>query len=351
MMEARTSFAHRPAFTAFWRGRRSSASPLWTRLFPLLLLLAALPGSAQFSGPPVGMNTDVNRKLPLTTDPAILYPGPRDVRLERGDLLAVRIFGANPSTDYSPSVRISLDGTIRLPLIGLVQLSGLTLHEAESLIAARLVADGMYVDPQVSLQLTESPEDVVTLTGEMHGVFPTIGSKRLLDVLSAGGGLPITASHVITIDRPGLDEPIILDLGTDPAHSARADVPVFPHDTIVVSRVGVVYMLGAFRTPGSIPLQKNSPLTLLQAVALSGGTIHEGKNNDLRIIRTEGNSRSVVRVDIKKVQYGHSADPILQADDVVYLPPDPFKVITTAAGIGTLLGIVSLLIFAAQSGL
>ena len=310
----------------------------------VLLLLFPISAFAQFSGPGVGLDSQLNLPLTPTTDPAILYPGPRDLTIDRGDIIAVHIYTAG-TDNYTPTVPVSVDGTIRLPLIGLVQVADLTIHQAESLIASKLVADGMYVNPQVTVQLTESPNAVATVTGESHGLVPIIGNKRLLDVLSASGGLPPTASHIVTINRPGVDQPIIVDLGTDPAHSARADVPVFAHDTIVISRIGVVYMLGEFKNSVSIPLQKNSPLTLMQAVSLSGGTIHEGKFNDLRIIRTTGNSRSVIRVDLKKIMFGKAPDPVLQADDVVFLPTDPIKVATTLGGIGTVIGIVSILVY------
>ena len=163
------------------------------------------------------------------------------------------------------------------------------------------------------------------------------------------GGLTNTASHVITIERPGLDQPIVVDLGSDPAHSAQGNVPVFPHDTVVVSRVGVVYMLGAFRTQGVIPLQQNTPLTLMQATALANGDLFEGKFDDLRIVRTVGLERKFVTVNISKVLKGKVPDPVLQPDDIVYLPSSDFKAALKNGGIGTALGFVSLLVITLQS--
>jgi polysaccharide export outer membrane protein len=167
-------------------------------------------------------------------------------------------------------------------------------------------------------------------------------------VVGGGGGLPNTASHVITINRPGVPEPITIDLGVDPAKSALADIPIFPRDTIIVPRVGVIYLLGAFRTQGAIPLQQNSPLTLMKVAALAGGPGFEGKTGDLRIIRSVGVSRQVVRVDIKKVMNGKAPDPVLEAEDIVFLPSSSMKAAIKSGGIGTLLGIASILLVAAQ---
>lgn len=311
----------------------------------LAICLYSGAANAQFSGPALGISAPVNPPVTPTTDPAILYPANRDIVLEQGDLLTVHLYG---TADYQPSVRVSLDGTVQLPLIGSLHLAGLTLHQAENLIAERLTSAGMYRNPQVTIQLTETPNQSVTVTGEIHGVIPVAGQKHLYDVLAAAGGLPATASHTVTIDRPGVPQPIVVDLGTNPSKSAFANVPVFPRDTIIVSRVGVIYLLGAFKNQGAIPLQQNSPLTLMQATALGGGAGFEGKLSDLRIVRTVGFDRKVVHIDIKRVINGRAPDPILQADDIVFLPTSSMKAAIKAGGVSTLLGIASVLIFAVR---
>ena len=312
-----------------------------------LLLLSIMCGSAeaQFSGPALGASVPVNLPVTPTTDPAILYPTGRDIRLGEGDLLTIHLYGA---PDYAPPVRVSLDGSIQLPLIGVVRVEDLTIHQAENLIAERLKGAGMYRSPQVTIQLTESPNQSVTVTGEVHGVVPVPGQKRLFDVLAATGGLPPTASHTVTISRPGVAQPIVVDLGSDPMLSKQANVPVFARDTVIVSRVGAVYLLGAFKTQGAIPIQQNSPLTLMQVAAIGGGPGFEGKYNDLRIIRMAGLDRKVVHVDIKKVINGKEPDPVLQADDIIFLPTDSMKAAIKSGGISTLMGIASILIVAAR---
>jgi polysaccharide export outer membrane protein len=332
----------------------------WLAFAMLLVMTLSSSAIAQFSGPALGISTPVNPPVTITTDPAILYPANRDVYLWHDDLITIHLF---ESIDYVPTVRVGLDGTIQLPLIGSVQVEGLTVHQAQTLIAQKLVSAGMYRDPQVTIQIVESPNQTATVIGELHGVVAIIGERRLYDVLAAvgggggfsstattvvvgGGGLPTTASHVITINRPGVEQPIVVDLGTDPARSAEANIPIFPRDTIVVPRVGVIYLLGAFKTQGAIPLTQNSPMTLMKVAALTGGAGFEGKNSDLRIIRSVGTSRQVVRVDLKKIIEGRAPDPVLQAEDIVFLPTSSMKAAIKSGGIGTLLGIVSILLVA-----
>lgn len=151
---------------------------------------------------------------------------------------------------------------------------------------------------------------------------------------------------MVVINRPGNPEPIVIDLGTDPATSSGANIPIFPRDTIVISRVGVVYLLGAFKTQGAFPLQQNAPMTLMQLAAIGGGPGFEGKGGDLRLVRTSGTSRTVVSVDLNKVINGEAPDPILQADDIVFLPTSNVKAAIKVGGLGTLLGVISIMLYA-----
>jgi len=345
--------------TGWIEGRlRIGRGGVWLSVAVLLMMVLCGSAAAQFSGPALGISTQVNPPVTITTDPAILYPANRDVYLWHDDLIMVHLFG---SSEYAPTTRVGLDGTIQLPLVGSVQVEGLTLHQAQDLIAQKLVSAGMYRDPQVSIQIVESPNQTATVIGELHGLVAIIGERRLYDVLAAvgggggfssttttvvvgGGGLPATASHVITINRPGVAQPITVDMGTDPAKSTEANIPIFPRDTIVVSRVGVVYLLGAFKTQGAVPLSQNSPMTLMKVAALTGGTGFEGKPGDLRIIRSVGTGRQVVRVDLKKIINGQAPDPVLQPEDIVFLPSSAMKAAIKNGGIGTLLGIVSILL-------
>ena len=103
-------------------------------------------------------------------------------------------------------------------------------------------------------------------------------------------------------------------------------------------------MLGSFKTSGIIPLNSYNPLTLTELTSLSGGYLFEGRFSDCRIIRTVGNTRTVAVYDLKKVLNGKAPDPILQPNDIVYLPPVPFKQMLASGALGTIFGIASLAI-------
>jgi polysaccharide export outer membrane protein len=326
------------------RVTNSARSAAFHRCLTALLLAVlgiALSGTAaaQFNGP--GPVVTTPSTATVTTDRSILFPPSREPILSPGDLISVHVF---EQADYAPEVRLGSDGSALLPLIGTVNLNGLTVTQAERLLEQKLRDAEIYRNPQVTVQVVEGPNQVATVAGEAHAVVPIVGSRRLLDVLATAGGLPPTASHVITISRPGLAEPITVDLGTDPLRSSLANIPIFPGDTIIISRIGVVYMVGAFKNPIAIPLTQYSPLTLMEATALSGGLNFQGKYNDVRLIRTVGDHRTVVKLDIQRIMHGKDPDPILEPNDIVFLPDSTLKASIGNGSLGTLLGIVSLLI-------
>jgi polysaccharide export outer membrane protein len=303
-----------------------------------LLIFLGVSASAQFNGPGPASYGALNQPQVVTVDTALLKPAPRDYVLHQGDSITIRIFG---QSDYTPNAVIGTDGKVSLPLIGVVSLDRKTITAAEDIIADRLRGAGVYKDPQVTIDVTAGPGTSATVIGEAHGVIPILGSRALLDVLAAAGGLPDSASHVITVSRPDVPQPIVVDLGTDPAHSLSANIPIFPGDTIIVARVGTIYLLGSFKVQGKIPLTTTTPLTLMQAVSLGGGVALAAKLNDLRLIRTVGSRRTVVKLDMKRVMYGKDPDPLLQPNDILFLPDNFFKSLLSSGEIGLVLSLVS----------
>jgi len=275
----------------------------------------------------------------------MLYPG-EDFLLGPGDLIAVRVF---MQPDYQATVRIDLDGNVKLPFIGSVNLRGLTVRTAQTLIAERLRTGEFYKNPEVTIQVLDTVNGSVMITGEVKATVPVATQRSLKDVLLTAGGLPATASHTVKIVRKksdGSDEVLVVDLGTDLASSTAANVLIFPHDIIQITRASVVYVLGAFQRQGAVPLDQSSPLTLLQLAALSGGINFEGNFNDLRIIRTIGTDRKVVDVDIKKVRDGKAPDPVLQANDIVFLPTNAMKATLKGIGAAGVIAVVTILVAA-----
>ena len=311
------------------------------RAFRLVAFWLALMAGTSFAQTPAGTPgpiTDPVTGTTLTADQSVLYPSTPDQMLAAGDQISLHLFS---DPDYVFNGRISVDGTVLLPLLGIVPLQGLSITQAEQMLAQRLEAAGMYRDPQVILQVSDGPNAVVTLGGEMHAVLPVVGSRTLYGIIASGGGLPNTASRTVQIIRTGHTEPISVELGTDPAHEKAGLIPVFPGDTVLVSHLGVLYVAGEFRSPGVVQMTNYSPLTLTQVSAMVGGPIWDARYGQLHIIRTVGDHRTVTTLNIKDVLYGKRPDPIMQPNDIIFLPPSPIKSSLANGSLGSVLGLVS----------
>jgi polysaccharide export outer membrane protein len=314
----------------------------------LLLILWGGKLQAQFVAPAPFGSPGLNTPRALTTDPEILYPAHREIQLMAGDGVRITIYGASPA--FEAPATVSLDGTIHIPLAGTLKVEGLSLTEAEAMIAARMEQLEMYRNAQVSVQLVAAPGHVVTLMGSLHGSVIIASKKRLFDVLSGAGGgagggggsggVSLTTSPIVTIERPGVPEPIVVDLGSDPVHSSAANIPIFAGDTITTGDVGSYYVVGAVKTPGVQKLNGTLPTTVMQALAVSGGVVYASKQNHTKLIRTVGSERSVVEIQLKEVLAGRAPDPILQADDILVVPPDHVKAFFTSGAFTGILSIV-----------
>jgi polysaccharide export outer membrane protein len=273
-----------------------------------------------------------------------------DVKIAPGDVISISTYGVPELTTTSmtsagtifnsvPSalqgIKVGGTGEVVLPYLGTVKLAGLTVSEAATYLKNALKEGGYLTDPQISVGFVDSPTRAITVLGEVvrPAPIPAYGQLRLLDVISACGGFTPLASHTITVKRNGAADPITVELGADPSATGLIDVPLLPGDTVIVSRVGSVFVLGQVKTPSAIPLGYNSAITVLRALAMAGGVNYGAGLSKARIIRTNADSQHVeIMLDLKKIMYGKEQDVALRSDDVLFIPSNAFKASIAAGG-------------------
>ncbi len=109
----------------------------------LMFLTLALPVWSQ-SVASLSPVTPVEHSASVVLQPQV----PSELLIGSGDLLQISVEGA---PEYMREVRVSREGNITLPMIGTVTVGGLSVSQAQDLIASRL-RDGKYFrDPQVSV--------------------------------------------------------------------------------------------------------------------------------------------------------------------------------------------------------
>jgi polysaccharide export outer membrane protein len=242
-----------------------------------------------------------------------------NVKLGVGDLIEINVFGV---PDLSIKTRISGSGDVYLPLIDYVHVADLTTDEAQDLMQKRLEDGGFVRGPHVSIFVDESASQAITLMGEVihPGPYPAIGERRLFDLISAAGGLTDKAGRSVTIERRGNpDQKIQLQLSSNLAEDTQNNVDVFPGDTIIFSRAGIVYVVGDVNHPSGFMIEDDS-LTVLKALALAGGSTRTSALNKTRILRQTPNGIQEIPVNLKKVLYAKAPDMALTKGDILFIP-------------------------------
>jgi len=242
-----------------------------------------------------------------------------------GDLLKVSVFGA-PESDQE--VRVDQDGNLSLNFIGSVHVAGLTANAAQDLIAKKLVAGGFYAQPQVSIFVKEYATQGISVMGEVQhpGVYPILGARRLFDVISLAGGTGPKAGRVVSIShRDHPESPRSVMLSNDAMESAKSNIEVFPGDTVVVSRAGVVYVVGDVHKPSGVIMDNGTDMTVLQAIAMAEGTNPTAKLNNAKLIRTTATGRQELPLALKDMLSSKVPDLRLQAEDIIFVPTSAAK--------------------------
>ena len=251
--------------------------------------------------------------------------GGDDYRIGRQDLLEIEVFDLE---QLSQTVRVSDDGSITVPLLGRLQVAGLTKTELEALIT-RLLAERYVQDPQVTVFVKEYESKKISVTGAVKrpGTFERLGAKPLLEMISLAGGLDEDFGESIIVWRRGAEgqtQRIEIDL-RDLMYTADTslNIALAPNDIVFVPAIEKmrVFVGGAVKTPNLYEVPTHEPVTVLKAITLAGGTTDRAAVKKIQILRTdESGQRVSLTVNLKRIRRGKDEDPILQRDDVLFVP-------------------------------
>jgi len=264
----------------------------------------------------------VAQQIPLAP-PEATHPD-KPLLLGPGDLLHISVLGA---PEFDRDVRVSESGKIALPFAGEVLVGGSTTEEAERAIAHRLSSGEFFTDPQVSILVKEYATQGVSVLGEVQkpGIYSLLGSHTLFDAISAAGGTTAKAGQTVTIThRSQPDKPEVTTLHQASDHSIRGNVDISPGDTVVVSKAGMVYVVGDVKQPTAIVLE-NPDLTVLQAIAIAQGANTTASLDNSKILRQTKSGMLEISVPLKKILSAKLADVPMQSDDVLFVPQSTAK--------------------------
>ena len=234
------------------------------------------------------------------------------VPLGSGDVVNVQVYG-RPELNTTTSV--GDDGTLSMPLAGAVAVAGLSPNAAAQKIAAAYKSGQYLKNPQVTLLVTQSHSQLVSVLGEVRtpGRFPVESRSTVLDLLAQAGGTTERSGNVLFLMRTneaGDMERRTIDLRGLQDHRYSLKVLTLQGgDSVFVPTAEQFYIYGEVQAPNMYRLEPG--MTVLQAISRSGGMTKVASSNRIEIKRRNDSGQVVTR----KV----TLDEPVKADDVIHV--------------------------------
>jgi polysaccharide export outer membrane protein len=285
--------------------------------------------------------------------------------VQLGDVLDVTMV-----TDYakltttSTPIRVADDGTLTVPLIGKVVVLGLSVEQAEKVIAAESVSRGVFLNPYITVTMKQCRTNRITVVGavtkpgsvelprasstllsalvaadglskdadteieirstDFHNIVPTGPQGGVMQAVDNTGSNLVLASHQqgespMSVVRVNLNA---LAQGADKMPELRDGDVVY-----VAKRVPKpVYVIGLVRKPGEYPFPLNQELRILDAIALAGGCSNPVAEDVLIIRRPPGKAEPIrIAVSLQSAKQGQD-NVALAPGDTVSVEQTPLSV-------------------------
>ncbi|WP_244154253.1 polysaccharide biosynthesis/export family protein [Desulfospira joergensenii] len=237
----------------------------------------------------------------------------QDYQVGEGDILEIKVY---ENEDLSTTVRVSSDGTIRVPLIGEINVRDMSVSRI-SMRIEELLADGYLVAPQVDVFIKEHRSRQAVILGQIRnpGQYELRGKVTFLEFISKAGGLTPDAgsSAIIKRTRKGSSQKdeILVDLEKlIKKGDTSLNLQIQGDDSIYISKARTYYVSGEVNKPDSYKYE--SDVTVIKAITKAGGFSKIAAKGKVKIIRTVNNEKRIfeqVKMD----------EPVLP-DDVIVVP-------------------------------
>jgi polysaccharide export outer membrane protein len=294
----------------------------------LSAVVQAAPASAvQTQAPPAATTKPAEAPAPPEPqtappgDPAAAPVSEGDYEVGAGDVLEINVFG---NDDLSRIPTVQTNGAVSLPLLGEVQVSGLTIAEVKRKVT-NLLAKDYLINPQVEVKVKEYQSQYVSVVGEVNnpGRKPIRGRMRLLDALIESGGFKQSSSGDVMITRTdgSFDDgksAITVRISASATIQDQINLGLRLKNGDIISALSKSFVTvdGEVNRPGRYAIEAD--LTVTGAVSLAGGRTRFGSSGaKVRRIDPQTGKVSIIEVDIKKVQNGKKPDVTLLPNDVV----------------------------------
>lgn len=248
---------------------------------------------------------DIFNNKELTFEPDMNIATPRNYRLGPGDAVFIDIYGASQKTIEST---VSPDGTVTIEGYGPVQVSGLTVEEANARLRSTLGA--RYSSSKISLTVGQTRSIMVNVMGEVEnpGTYTLPAFATVFHALyMAGGTNDIGTLRNIKVYRNNrlVSTVDIYDYILN--GKLTGNVRLADNDVISVGTYDcLVNITGKVKRPMFYEMKRNESVSTLLKYA--GGFTGDAYKKSVRVVRKTGREFSVYNVDEFDMGAFHLAD-------------------------------------------
>ena len=239
-----------------------------------------------------GHNIFNNSKL--TFEPAMNIPTPTDYTLGPGDQLVINIYGA---TQETLNLTISPDGFITVPDYGPIQVSGLSVENAQARIKSKL--GSYYSSSNIKTTLGQTRTIKVNVMGEVRtpGTYSLSAFATVFHALYIAGGINnLGTMRNIKVYRGGKQISVVDVYEFITNGRLAGNVRLADNDVIQVGTYDCIVDIGGHvKRPMAYEIRNGESLSTL--LKYCGGLTGDAYSKTIRVLRSKGKMRSVFNVD------------------------------------------------------
>ncbi|BDS07616.1 hypothetical protein NT6N_26560 [Oceaniferula spumae] len=249
-----------------------------------------------------------------------------EYRLQQTDVIRMTIYQED---DMTTEALIGKSGSVSFPLIGPVEVKGLTVDEVAKTVKDLYEKD-YFVDPMVSVVVVTYAKKWVSISGAVENpgnvAYPEEGALNLASAVAMAGGIAADGnSRSITVARKkgGVARYSLSESGK---------ITLLPGDTVIVPRLPLPQAVvektatisGEVRNPGNIKLPKSGKVDILTAIAQAGGFSKIANQKECIVQRKTTSGHRAMTVNLKDVRNGRSTMVFVYEGDIVIIKESRF---------------------------
>lgn len=237
---------------------------------------------------------DIFNNKSLTFEPQMNIATPQNYVLGPSDHIVVDVYGV---TQESKTLTISPDGTVTIPNVGPVQVSGLTVPAAQQRIRQHM--GKYYTDSEIKVTVGQTRTIVVNVMGEVRtpGTYTLSAFATVFHALYKAGGISeLGTLRNIKVYRQGRLISVVDVYEFILNGRLAGNVHLQDNDVIQVGAYDcIVDIEGQVKRPMAYEMRKDESLQTL--LKYCGGFTGEAYKKSLRVQRKNGKMKSVHTVD------------------------------------------------------